>query len=207
MPGYYRPYDTLGSERGTPMTLQSFFGESRVRLTSFLRRCGFCYLLYEGARCGADVKPYYIKTAFQQTFVYADIPLPAKRVGVEVTVLELPRILLSSLQSRPALLTSFAITVNAVCFQTLKDRAISDGYPIAGWHQCLRSGGGPPKYAGHPRSCLSVPLCGGAASNKAEIRACSKQAGLFAQGINRPYACRLLPAFNRRAVTGGAAPR
>ena len=47
------------------------------------------YLLYAGVRAGADIRPYYIKTAFQPRFEQDDALRLAGELGVEVTVLEL----------------------------------------------------------------------------------------------------------------------
>lgn len=180
------------------MTLQDFFREHPKCALGFSGGVDSAYLLYEGLRCGADVKPYYIKTAFQPAFEHADALRLAKKLGVEVTVLELDVLSEPAIMSNPA---DRCYHCKRRLFQTLKDRAISDGYPILldGTNASDQAEDRPGMRAIRELSVRS-PLreCG---LNKAEIRACSEQAGLFTW--NKPaYACLATRIPTGEPITG-----
>ena len=71
------------------MTLEQFFQENPRCALGFSGGVDSAYLLYAGVKAGADIKPYFIKTAFQPSFELADARKLAAGLGVEVTVLEL----------------------------------------------------------------------------------------------------------------------
>ena len=71
------------------MTLEQFFQENPRCALGFSGGVDSAYLLYAGVKAGADIRPYFIKTAFQPVFELADAQKLAAGLGVEVTVLEL----------------------------------------------------------------------------------------------------------------------
>ncbi|MFQ7451959.1 MAG: hypothetical protein ACLRNQ_11595 [Flavonifractor plautii] len=71
------------------MTLNEFFAAHPKCALGFSGGVDSAYLLYAGVRAGADLRPYYIKTAFQPRFEQDDALRLAGELGVEVTVLEL----------------------------------------------------------------------------------------------------------------------
>ena len=167
------------------MTLEQFFQENPRCALGFSGGVDSAYLLYAGVRAGADIRPYFIKTAFQPAFELADAKKLAAGLGVEVTVLELDALADPRVAANPADRCYFC---KQNLFRTLKERAIADGYPVLldGTNASDEAGDRPGMRALAELSVRS-PLreCG---LTKAEIRARSREAGLFTW--DKPaYAC------------------
>ena len=167
------------------MTLEQFFQENPRCALGFSGGVDSAYLLYAGVRAGADIRPYFIKTAFQPAFELADAQKLAEGLGVEVTVLELDALADPRVAANPADRCYFC---KQNLFRTLKERAIADGYPVLldGTNASDEAGDRPGMRALAELSVRS-PLreCG---LTKAEIRARSREAGLFTW--DKPaYAC------------------
>ena len=167
------------------MTLEQFFQENPRCALGFSGGVDSAYLLYAGVKAGADIRPYFIKTAFQPAFELADAQKLAAGLGVEVTVLELDALADPRVAANPADRCYFC---KQNLFRTLKERAIADGYPVLldGTNASDDAGDRPGMRALTELSVRS-PLreCG---LTKAEIRARSKEAGLFTW--DKPaYAC------------------
>ena len=60
------------------MTLNEFFKAHPKAALGFSGGVDSSYLLYAGVRAGADIRPYFIKTAFQPDFELED----AKRLPI-----------------------------------------------------------------------------------------------------------------------------
>ena len=167
------------------MTLEQFFQENPRCALGFSGGVDSAYLLYAGVRAGADIRPYFIKTVFQPAFELADAQKLAQGLGVEVTVLELDALADPRVAANPADRCYFC---KQNLFRTLKERAIADGYPVLldGTNASDEAGDRPGMRALAELSVRS-PLreCG---LTKAEIRARSREAGLFTW--DKPaYAC------------------
>ena len=167
------------------MTLEQFFQENPRCALGFSGGVDSAYLLYAGVKAGADIRPYFIKTAFQPAFELADAQKLAEGLGVEVTVLELDALADPQVAANPA---DRCYYCKQNLFRTLKERAIADGYPVLldGTNASDEAGDRPGMRALAELSVRS-PLreCG---LTKAEIRARSKEAGLFTW--DKPaYAC------------------
>ena len=167
------------------MTLEQFFQENPRCALGFSGGVDSAYLLYAGVRAGADIRPYFIKTAFQPAFELADAKKLAEGLGAEVTVLELDALADPRVAANPA---DRCYYCKQNLFRTLKDRAIADGYPVLldGTNASDEAGDRPGMRALAELSVRS-PLreCG---LTKAEIRARSREAGLFTW--DKPaYAC------------------
>ena len=167
------------------MTLEQFFQENPRCALGFSGGVDSAYLLYAGVRARADIRPYFIKTAFQPAFELADARKLAAGLGVEVTVLELDALADPRVAANPA---DRCYYCKQNLFRTLKDRAIADGYPVLldGTNASDEAGDRPGMRALAELSVRS-PLreCG---LTKAEIRARSREAGLFTW--DKPaYAC------------------
>ena len=167
------------------MTLEQFFQENPRCALGFSGGVDSAYLLYAGVKAGADIKPYFIKTAFQPAFELADAQKLAAGLGVEVAVLELDALADPRVAANPA---DRCYYCKQNLFRTLKERAIADGYPVLldGTNASDEAGDRPGMRALAELSVRS-PLreCG---LTKAEIRARSKEAGLFTW--DKPaYAC------------------
>ena len=167
------------------MTLEQFFQENPKCALGFSGGVDSAYLLYAGVKAGADIRPYFIKTAFQPAFELADARKLAEGLGAEVTVLELDALADPRVAANPADRCYFC---KQNLFRTLKERAIADGYPVLldGTNASDEAGDRPGMRALAELSVRS-PLreCG---LTKAEIRARSREAGLFTW--DKPaYAC------------------
>ncbi len=167
------------------MTLEQFFQENPRCALGFSGGVDSAYLLYAGVKAGADIRPYFIKTAFQPAFELADAQKLAEGLGVEVTVLELDALADPRVAANPA---DRCYYCKQNLFRTLKDRAIADGYPVLldGTNASDEARDRPGMRALRELEVRS-PLreCG---LTKAEIRACSREAGLFTW--DKPaYAC------------------
>ena len=167
------------------MTLEQFFQENPRCALGFSGGVDSAYLLYAGVKAGADIRPYFIKTAFQPAFELADAQKLAEGLGVEVTVLELDALADPQVAANPA---DRCYYCKQNLFRTLKERAIADGYPVLldGTNASDEAGDRPGMRALAELSVRS-PLreCG---LTKAEIRARSREAGLFTW--DKPaYAC------------------
>ena len=167
------------------MTLEQFFQENPRCALGFSGGVDSAYLLYAGVKAGADIRPYFIKTAFQPAFELADARKLAEGLGVEVTVLELDALADPRVAANPADRCYFC---KQNLFRTLKERAIADGYPVLldGTNASDEAGDRPGMRALAELSVRS-PLreCG---LTKGEIRARSREAGLFTW--DKPaYAC------------------
>ena len=167
------------------MTLEQFFQENPRCALGFSGGVDSAYLLYAGVKAGADIRPYFIKTAFQPAFELADAQKLAAGLGAEVTVLELDALADPRVAANPADRCYFC---KQNLFRTLKERAIADGYPVLldGTNASDEAGDRPGMRALAELSVRS-PLreCG---LTKAEIRARSREAGLFTW--DKPaYAC------------------
>lgn len=167
------------------MTLQQFFQQNPRVALGFSGGVDSAYLLYEALQCGANVRPYYIKTAFQPRFEYEDALRVAAQLSAEVCVISL------DILSEPevaANLPDRCYHCKRALFSALQKRARADGYPVLidGTNASDDASDRPGMRALGELSVRS-PLreCG---LTKPMIRALSKQAGLFTW--DKPaYAC------------------
>ena len=84
------------------MTLNQFFEENPKVALAFSGGVDSSYLLYGALRAGAQVKAYYVKTAFQPEFEYEDAMRLAKELGAEVKVLRLEALSDAKVAANPA---------------------------------------------------------------------------------------------------------
>ena len=71
------------------MTLKEFFESHPKTALAFSGGVDSSYLLYAAKQLGADVKAYYVKTAFQPEFEYQDALRLAAQLGANLQVLTL----------------------------------------------------------------------------------------------------------------------
>ena len=167
------------------MTLNEFFAAHPKCALGFSGGVDSAYLLYAGVQAGADIRPYYIKTAFQPRFERDDALRLAGELGVEVTVLELDALADLRVAANPAERCYYC---KQNLFRALKARAAADGYTVLldGTNASDEAGDRPGMRALRELEVRS-PLreCG---LTKAEIRSRSREAGLFTW--DKPaYAC------------------
>ena len=158
------------------MTLNEFFAAHPKCALGFSGGVDSAYLLYAGVRAGADIRPYYIKTAFQPRFEQDD----ALRLAGELDALADPRV-----AANPAERCYYC---KQNLFRALKARAAADGYAVLldGTNASDEAGDRPGMRALRELEVRS-PLreCG---LTKADIRRLSREAGLFTW--DKPaYAC------------------
>ena len=70
------------------MELSDFFHENPRAALAFSGGTDSAYLLYAALQCGAEVRPYYVKTPFQPRFELDDALRLTKELGTELTVIE-----------------------------------------------------------------------------------------------------------------------
>ena len=167
------------------MELNEFFAMHPKAALGFSGGVDSSYLLYAALQCGADVRPYYIKTAFQPEFEFADAQRLCRQLGVEMTVLELDALADPAVAANPA---NRCYYCKMALFGTLAKRALADGYAVLldGTNASDDAGDRPGMQALRELSVLSpLRACG---LTKARIRELSREAGLFTW--DKPaYAC------------------
>ena len=167
------------------MTLNEFFAAHPKCALGFSGGVDSAYLLYAGVRAGADIRPYYIKTAFQPRFEQDDALRLAGELGVEVTVLELDALADPRVAANPAERCYYC---KQNLFRALKARAAADGYTVLldGTNASDDAGDRPGMKALQELEIRS-PLreCG---LTKGDVRTLCREADLFVW--NKPsYAC------------------
>ena len=167
------------------MELADFFARHPKAALGFSGGVDSSYLLWSAKQCGAEVRPYFIKTAFQPAFELEDARRLCRDVGAELTILELDALADEAVAENPA---DRCYHCKRNLFGTLTQRARADGYCLLldGTNASDDAGDRPGMRALRELEVRS-PLreCG---LTKAEIRARSKAAGLFTW--DKPaYAC------------------
>lgn len=167
------------------MTLQEFFTEHPKAALGFSGGVDSSYLLYAGIKAGADIRPYFIKTAFQPEFELEDAKRLCAQLGAELYIIELDALANPDVVKNPANRCYYCKTG---LFGTLQQRAKADGYTVLldGTNASDDAGDRPGMKALTEMSVLSpLRLCG---LTKAQIREFSREAGLFTW--DKPaYAC------------------
>ena len=179
------------------MELQDFFHEHPKAALGFSGGVDSSYLLWAARQCGADMRPYYIKTSFQPEFEFEDAKRLCREIGAELTVLELNALADPAVAANPA---DRCYHCKRNLFGTLAARALADGYTLLldGTNASDDAGDRPGMRALRELSVRS-PLreCG---LTKAEIRRLSKEAGLFTW--DKPaYACLATRVPTGEAIT------
>lgn len=167
------------------MTLSQFFQANPRAALAFSGGVDSAYLLCAGVSCGAQLQPYFIKTAFQPAFELEDARRLAAQLGVELTVLEYDILSCPEVAANPA---DRCYHCKRQLFRLLRERAERDGYPLLldGTNASDDAGDRPGMRALRELGVRS-PLreCG---LTKDKIRLLSRQAGLFTW--DKPaYAC------------------
>lgn len=168
------------------MELNDFFKENPRAALAFSGGTDSAYLLYMALKCGAQVRPYYVKTPFQPRFELDDALRLARELGTELTVIEYDILDDGLIAANPA--DRCYHCKKKLFGLLLRERAANDGFPliIDGTNASDEAGERP----GMRALCelgVRSPLreCG---LTKTEIRARSRAAGLFTW--DKPaYAC------------------
>ena len=167
------------------MTLLAFFKENPKAALGFSGGVDSSYLLYAGVQAGADIHPYYIKTAFQPQFELDDAERLCAQLGIPLTVLELDVLKNEAVTANPP---DRCYHCKTALFGALSAQALADGYTLLldGTNASDDAGDRPGMRAlKELHVCSPLRECG---LTKAEIRRLSREAGLFTW--DKPaYAC------------------
>lgn len=167
------------------MELKEFFEKYPRAALGFSGGVDSAYLLYVGKKYGADIRPYFIKTAFQPEFELRDAIRLAKELDVGLTVIRHDILAEERVAENPA---DRCYYCKSALFHALKKQAMEDGYNVLldGTNASDEASDRPGMKAIRELEVLS-PLreCG---LTKGEIRRLSREAGLFTW--EKPsYAC------------------
>lgn len=165
--------------------LRKFFRENPRAALGFSGGVDSAWLLYAGLEAGAQIRPYYIRTAFQPEFEFKDAQRLCRELGISLHVVELDIFRSGEAVSNPPERCYFC---KRMLFGALKEQAEKDGFSLLldGTNASDDAGDRPGMRAAGELSVRS-PLreCG---MTKGEVREASRQAGLFTW--NKPaYAC------------------
>lgn len=165
--------------------LTNFFMENRKVALAFSGGTDSSLLLSYGKQANCDIRPYFVKAAFQPEFELDDAKRLCEELGIGLSVIELDIFTCEEVIKNPKNRCYFC---KQQIFSNLIERAKKDGYStiIDGTNASDDSADRPGMLALKELSVLS-PLkeCG---ISKDEVRALSRQAGLFT--ADKPsYAC------------------
>ena len=167
------------------MILAEFFTQHPKAAVAFSGGVDSAYLLYAARQNGAEVKAYYVKSAFQPRFEWRDAKRLTDELNIPMRVLPLDVLSEKGIADNPP---DRCYYCKRAIFQTIARAAAEDGFPVLldGTNASDDAGDRPGMRALRELSVLS-PLrdCG---LTKEEIRNLSREAGLFTW--NKPaYAC------------------
>lgn len=167
------------------MELKEFFALHPKAAIAFSGGVDSAYLLYAGISCGADIRAYYVNSAFQPEFELRDAERLAKELGADMRVIELDVLGSAEICTNPA---ERCYHCKKQIMSAVRARAAADGYRLVldGTNASDDAGDRPGMKALREQGILS-PLrdC---ALTKPEVRRLSKEAGLFTW--DKPaYAC------------------
>ena len=167
------------------MELKEFFAAHPKIALAFSGGVDSAYLLYAAKQLGAEVRAYYVKTAFQPQFELDDAKRLAEELHADMTVLRVDILSDPKVAANPANRCYFC---KKSIFSSILHAASADGFTtlIDGTNASDDAGNRPGMQALRELKVYS-PLrdCG---LTKADVRRLSKEAGLFTW--NKPaYAC------------------
>ena len=167
------------------MTLTEFFHENQKAAIAFSGGVDSAYLLYAALQSGADVRAYYVKSAFQPQFELDDARRLAETLSADMRVLDVDILADETVAVNPP---DRCYHCKRRIFSAIASAAAADGYTLLldGTNASDDAGDRPGMRALRELSVRS-PLreCG---LTKPEIRWLSREAGLFTW--DKPaYAC------------------
>ncbi|MDL2214051.1 ATP-dependent sacrificial sulfur transferase LarE [Clostridia bacterium OttesenSCG-928-O13] len=172
-------------EKYVPKALAAILRQTPRAALGFSGGVDSAYLLYAATACGVDVRPYYVKTAFQPAFELKDAQKLARLLDVDMTILPLDVLALPAVAENPA---DRCYHCKQAIFGAIRRRAADDGCPVL-WDGSNADDDTEDRPGMRALAELSVasPLRE-AGLAKAEIREWSRKAGLFTW--DKPaYAC------------------
>ena len=109
------------------MELKDFFAEHPRAALAFSGGVDSAYLLYAASQWGADVRPYFVDTAFQPRFELADARRLCGELGVTLQVLPVDILSVPSVAENPA---DRCYHCKRAIFSAIAAAAARDGYPL-----------------------------------------------------------------------------
>ena len=168
-----------------PEALRSWFSAHPRFVLAFSGGCDSAYLFYAAAACGADFAACYVKSAFQPAFELADARRLAQGLGREIDVIEMDVLADAQVRENPKDRCYFC---KRRIFSAICERARELGHDLViDGTNASDDASDRPGMRALRQLRVESPLrsCG---ITKAEVRALSKEAGLFTW--NKPaYAC------------------
>lgn len=185
------------------LTLTEFFARHPKAAIAFSGGVDSAYLLCAALRAGADVRAYYVNSAFQPRFEREDAERLAAQLGAQMTVLPLDVLADAQVCANPP---ERCYHCKRRVFGAIRDAAARDGYPVLldGTNASDDPGDRPGVRALRELEVLS-PLrdCG---LTKADVRRLSREAGLFTW--DKPaYACLATRIPHGTPITAAALER
>ena len=167
------------------MTLEHFFKKNNTAAIAFSGGVDSAFLLAMAVRCGAHVKAYYVKTAFQPQFELEDACRLAEELGVPMQILPVDILCHRRIAANPA---DRCYHCKKVIFETILKAAQADGYSLLlDGTNASDDAADRPGMRALQELAVRSPLreCG---LHKEEVRRMSKELGLFTW--DKPaYAC------------------
>ena len=167
------------------MELYEFFREHPRCALGFSGGTDSAYLLAAGREYGAELRPYYVRTAFQPRFELDDAFRMCEKLNVGLTVLDYDILAVPRVADNPRDRCYFC---KRAIFKLIREHASADGFDtiIDGNNASDDAGDRPGMRAVRELGVLSpLRLCG---ITKAEVRERSEALGLFT--ARKPaYAC------------------
>lgn len=175
----------LNTEKMTQMTLREFFIQHPRVALGFSGGVDSSFLLWAAKSSGAEIRAYYVSTAFQPAFEREDAMRLASALGIVPEVIELDILSCEEVIANPP---DRCYHCKKRIFGAVARRAMEDGYTVLidGTNASDDAGDRPGMRALQELQVLSpLRICG---LTKEEIRRQSREAGLFTW--NKPsYAC------------------
>jgi len=167
------------------LNLAAFFAAHPRAALAFSGGADSAYLLHEAKRFGCEIRPYYVKTAFQPAFELADAEKLCAELSIPLTVLPLDILASDTVRQNPG---DRCAHCKRAIFSAILEAAKQDGFELLldGSNADDDPADRPGMAAAAALGVLSpLRLCG---ITKAELRQRSHEAGLFTW--DKPaYAC------------------
>lgn len=186
------------SHTTVPAALRAFFEENPRAALAFSGGVDSAFLLWAATACGADVRAYYVNSAFQPAFELADARRLAEELSADMSVIPLDMLQNEAVTANPP---DRCYPCKQAIFSAILKAAAADGYSLVidGTNASDDAGDRPGMRALRELSVRSPLREAGLA--KDEIRALSREAGLFTW--DKPaYACLATRIPTGRAIDG-----
>lgn len=167
------------------MQLKEFFAKYSKCALAFSGGTDSAYLLYAAMQYGCDIRPYYVRSAFQPEFEYQDAKKIAEQLQADMRIIHCPVLEDEKVRTNPA---NRCYYCKKRFFSEISRQAQADGYSVIldGTNASDDAADRPGMKALAELKVLSpLRMCG---ISKSDVRRLSKEAGLFTYQ-KASYAC------------------